>query len=89
MQKKMKSEAVRGDAGDSPGKIARGKMGRRMFLKGALATAPLLIAGPTILTPRKSSGRRPLREYRPEYDHRAVYDPQRPRSEVGLDPNRR
>ena len=54
MQKKMKSEAVRGEAGDSPGKITRGKMGRRMFLKGALATAPLFIAGPTILTPRKS-----------------------------------
>ena len=54
MQKKMKSEAVLDDAGDSPDKTARGKMGRRMFLKGALATAPLLIAGPTILTPRKS-----------------------------------
>jgi hypothetical protein len=54
MQKNLKSEAVRGDAGASPGKITRGKMGRRMFLKGALATAPLLIAGPTILTPRKS-----------------------------------
>lgn len=54
MKKKMKSEAVLDDAGDSPDKTARGKMGRRMFLKGALATAPLLIAGPTILTPRKS-----------------------------------
>ena len=29
-------------------------LGRRAFLKGALATAPLLIAGPTILLPRKT-----------------------------------
>ena len=33
MQKKMKSEAVRGDAGDSPGKIARGKWAGACFSK--------------------------------------------------------
>ena len=34
--------------------ISRRVLGRRAFLKGALATAPLLIAGPTILLPRKT-----------------------------------
>lgn len=53
MEKKSEAEATRSTA-DAGSKITRGKMGRRAFLKGALATAPLLIAGPTILTSRKS-----------------------------------
>ena len=55
MNKKASNEAASGDEVDPPNQITRGKMGRRAFLKGALAAAPLLIAGPTILTPRKSS----------------------------------
>ena len=55
MNKKVTNEPASGDASDPPNQITRGKMGRRAFLKGALAAAPLLIAGPTILTPRKSS----------------------------------
>ena len=34
--------------------ISRRVLGRRAFLKGALATAPLLIAGPTLLLPKKT-----------------------------------
>src|SRR5262245_17499632 len=34
--------------------ISHRVLGRRAFLKGALATAPLLIAGPTLLLPRKT-----------------------------------
>jgi hypothetical protein len=34
--------------------ISRRILGRRAFLKGALATAPLLIAGPTLLLPKKT-----------------------------------
>ena len=34
--------------------ISRRVLGRRDFLKGALATAPLLIAGPTLLLPKKT-----------------------------------
>ena len=55
MNKKVTNEPASGDESDPPNQITRGKMGRRAFLKGALAAAPLLIAGPTILTPRKSS----------------------------------
>ena len=55
MNKKVTNEPACGDESDPPNQITRGKMGRRAFLKGALAAAPLLIAGPTILTPRKSS----------------------------------
>lgn len=40
---------------DSPSaKAAPRGLGRRAFLKGALATAPLLIAGPTLWLPRKT-----------------------------------
>ena len=34
--------------------ISRRVLDRRAFLKGALATAPLLIAGPTLLLPKKT-----------------------------------
>ena len=39
--------------------ISRGVLGRRSFLKGALATAPLLIAGPTLWLPRKTQAASP------------------------------
>jgi hypothetical protein len=55
MNKKVTNETVSGDETDPPSQMVRGKMGRRAFLKGALTGAPLLIAGPTILTLRKSS----------------------------------
>ncbi|MGH7874578.1 MAG: hypothetical protein ACREQO_20485, partial [Candidatus Binatia bacterium] len=54
MNRKVRTETASDDEADAPNQIMRGKMGRRAFLKGALATAPLLIAAPTILTLRKS-----------------------------------
>src|SRR4030095_14298843 len=33
------------------------RLGRRSFLKGALATAPLLIAGPSLLKPGRAQAR--------------------------------
>jgi len=55
MNNRSDNKTASGTETEAPEPITRGKMGRRAFLKGALATAPLLIAGPTILTPRKSS----------------------------------
>ena len=55
MNRKVSNETASDDEADAPNQIVRGKMGRRAFLKGALATAPLLIAAPTILLPRKSA----------------------------------
>ena len=52
MNRKVRTETASDDEADAPNQIMRGKMGRRAFLKGALATAPLLIAAPTILTLR-------------------------------------
>lgn len=34
------------------------RIGRRTFLKGALATAPIMLAAPTLLLPRKAAGSR-------------------------------
>src|SRR6267142_6064212 len=42
------------NADEAPPKPAPRTLDRRTFLKGALATAPLLIAGPTLLLPRKT-----------------------------------
>jgi hypothetical protein len=36
------------------------KLGRRSFLKGALATAPLLLAGPSVLKPARALAARGL-----------------------------
>ncbi|HKY09651.1 MAG TPA: phytase [Candidatus Binatia bacterium] len=41
-----------------PGNGAGKSFGRRTFLKGALAAAPLLVAGPTLLLPRKTAAAR-------------------------------
>jgi hypothetical protein len=41
-------------ADSTSAKAAPRGLGRRAFLKGALATAPLLIAGPTLWLPRKT-----------------------------------
>ena len=54
MKKVVDGSTAPGSEDGAPSEIVRGKMGRRAFLKGALATAPLLLTGPMILTPRKS-----------------------------------
>jgi hypothetical protein len=53
----MKKSVQNGDDASTestPPEISRRVLGRRAFLKGALATAPLLIAGPTLLLPKKT-----------------------------------
>src|SRR5438132_2724351 len=42
------------NADEAPPKPAPRSLDRRTFLKGALATAPLLLAGPTLWLPRKT-----------------------------------
>jgi hypothetical protein len=54
MNDQESSEAASVAAAGPSANISRKTMGRRAFLKGTLATAPLLIAAPTILTSPKS-----------------------------------
>ena len=53
-------QCVENDAEESQesasAEISSRVLGRRAFLRGALATAPLLIAGPTLLLPKENPG---------------------------------
>lgn len=55
MKKIVQSSRTEGDETHRLDKALAQRLGRRSFLKGALATAPLLIGAPTLLLPRKSA----------------------------------
>ncbi len=55
MKKQTQASPDDGDSKHSLGRATTRTIGRRAFLKGALAAAPLFIAGPTLLLPRKAA----------------------------------
>jgi hypothetical protein len=55
MKKKIHYSLTDGDGTDALAGALTKTLGRRTFLKGALATAPLFIVGPTLLLPRKAT----------------------------------
>jgi hypothetical protein len=55
MRKKMHHSSTDGDGSHPLAGALTKTLGRRTFLKGALATAPLFIVGPTLLLPRKAA----------------------------------
>ena len=55
MKKKTQHSLTDGDEAHPLSSALTKTIGRRTFLKGALATAPLFIVGPTLLLPRKAA----------------------------------